>query len=89
MYVAGKFSAGEPQGSVLYVLFVNDLPEVVHGGHGPAQGVQVDHQTAFNMYCAKCRGVCCYVNDSTYTLSSSSPVELTASLSAQFMKLTT
>ena len=58
-------------------------------GHGPAQSVQVDHQTAFNMYCAKCRGVCCYVNDSTYTLSSSSPVELTASLSAQFMKLTT
>ena len=31
--------------------------------------------------------LCCYVDDSTYTYSSSSPVELTATLSAQYMKL--
>ena len=39
------------------------------------------------MYCYKCGGLCCYVDDSTYTYSSSDPVELSEKLSEQYAKL--
>ena len=95
VYVDGKFSqfeavpVGVPQGSVLgallYILFVNDLPEVVHG-HDPDRSEQVS-QPLYNMYCAGCGGVCCYVDDSTYTFSSPDPVELTEKLSENYLKI--
>ena len=96
VYVDGKTSelksvkVGVPQGSVLgplmYILFVNDLPEVVHG-HAGHQVPEADHGPVFNMNCAECGSLCCYVDDSTYVFSSSDPRVLSEKLSEQYGKL--
>ena len=98
VYVDGKISGfeavnvGVPQGSVLgallYILFVNDLPEVVHGhaGEAPDQAEE-PKEVFFNMNCKDCGSLCCYVDDSTYMYSSSDPAVLSEKLSLQYKKL--
>ena len=78
---------GSVLGALLYILFVNDLPEVVHGHPGQHQSGPDHSQALFNMYCSKCGGLCCYVDDSTYTFSGSDPAVLTEKLSEQYRKL--
>ena len=80
VYIDGKFSVfsevnvGVPQGSVLgpllYILFVKDLPEVVHC-HGNGQD-----ETLFSMNCKDFGGLCGYVDDRSYTFASSDATTL-------------
>ena len=73
VYIDGAFSSykdiktGVPQGSILgpliYLLFTNDLPETVYSCGDES------HVNNLVTNCLVCGGICCFADDSTYSVS--------------------
>ena len=95
VYIDGAMSslqileAGVPQGSILgplyYTIFTNELPQVVHGDDCPLK--QNPGPRIFAMHCEVCGGVCCYADDSTFTVRGHSPRELSEKLTEKYRVL--
>ena len=92
-----KTDSGVPQGSILgpilYILFTNELPDIVQdhmgtgldgGGHGQHGGGH-EGVPGFTMACTECGSICCYADDTTYSTSSKDPQELTEKMSSKYL----
>ena len=89
VYVDGHLSKplpvtlGVPQGSILgpllYSIYTNDLPEVIHE-HDFVNSTSAP----FNLPCDECGGICSFADDSTLTISSANPDDLGPLLSNRY-----
>ena len=92
MSEAHAVNIGAPQGSILavllYIIFGNDIPEVVHNkDHACAIDDTISREAKFTRYCNECGNACVFVDDSTYTCTGSCPTAMSKQLSEQYKNL--
>ena len=69
-------------GPLFYTIFTNELPQVVHEQDCPNRdSVQA---SLFNIKYQQCGGLCCYADDSTYTVTGKDPAELSEKQSQNY-----
>ena len=86
VYIEGKQSivlpvpTGVPQGSILgplfYTIFTNELPEIVHN-HSAQQGL-------YNMHCDACGVLCCYADDSSFSVADLDTAKISRKLAEKY-----
>ena len=89
VYIEGKQSkirsvlSGVPQGSILgpllYTIFTNELPELVHN--------HITNEGLYNMYCDSCGTLCCYADDSSFSVADSDLNVISKKLTENYTKI--